>query len=153
MENGKSPGIDGLAIEFYKSLFDLIKSYLLQLYNSILFQDENLIPSMTKAIINLIPKNDQKERLKLETNLLTLLDYKILTKILSNRLKPLQISKEQTCGIPNRSTFSNLFTIRELITCSTTKKIKTYIISVEQEKPFDKVDREFLYKIMKKLEH
>ena len=89
MENGKSPGIDGLAIEFYKSLFDLIKSYLLQLYNSILFQDENLIPSMTKAIINLIPKNDQKERLKLETNLLTLLDYKILTKILSNRLKPL----------------------------------------------------------------
>ena len=89
MENGKSPGIDGLAIEFYKSLFDLIKSYLLQLYNSILFQDENLIPSMTKAIINLIPKNDQKERLNLETNLLTLLDYKILTKILSNRLKPL----------------------------------------------------------------
>ena len=89
MENGKSPGIDGLAIEFYKSLFDLIKSYLLQLYSSILFQDENLIPSMTKAIINLIPKNDQKERLKLETNLLTLLDYKILTKILSNRLKPL----------------------------------------------------------------
>lgn len=56
MENGKSPGIDGLAIEFYKSLFDLIKSYLLQLYNSILFQDENLIPSMTQAIINLIPK-------------------------------------------------------------------------------------------------
>ena len=89
MENGKSPGIDGLAVEFYKSLFDLIKSDLLQLYNSILFQDENLVPSMTKAIINLIPKNDQKERLKLETNLLTLLDYKILTKILSNRLKPL----------------------------------------------------------------
>lgn len=89
MENGKSPGIDGITIEFYKSLFDLIKSDLLQLDNSLLFQDENLIPSMTKAIINLIPKNDQKERLKLETNLLTLLDYKILTKILSNRLKPL----------------------------------------------------------------
>ena len=89
MENGKSPGIDGITIEFYKSLFDLIKSDLLQLDNSILFQDENLIPSMTKAIIKLIPKNDQKERLKLETNLLTLLDYKILTKILSNRLKPL----------------------------------------------------------------
>ena len=56
MENGKSPGIDGITIEFYKSLFDLIKSDLLQLDNSILFQDENLIPSMTKAIINLIPK-------------------------------------------------------------------------------------------------
>ena len=95
MENGKSQGIDGLAVEFYKSLFDLIKSDLLQLYNSILFQDENLIPSITKAIINLIPKNDQKERLKLETNLLTLLDYKILTKILSNRLNHFRSPKSK----------------------------------------------------------
>ena len=32
-------------------------------------------------------------------------DYKILTKIISNRLKTKldnEISKEQTCGIPNR---------------------------------------------------
>ena len=115
MENGKSPGIDGLAIEFYKSLFDLIKSYLLQLYSSILFQDENLIPSMTKAIINLIPKNDKKEHLR-NWRPISLLcsNYKILTKILSNRLKTTlehTISKEQTCGIPNRPIFLNLFTI------------------------------------------
>ena len=79
---------------------------------------------------------------------------KMLSKILSNRLKPtLQhaISIEQTCGIPNRSIFSNLFTIREIINHSNTKNINSFIISVDQEKAFDKVDREFLYQIMRKL--
>ena len=82
--------------------------------------------------------------------------YKILTKIISNRRKPtlaITISKEQTCGIPNRSIFSNLLTIRELIHQKNkhTKKIKTYIVSIDQEKAFGKVDRECLYKIMDKL--
>ena len=54
-------------------------------------------------------------------------DYKILTEILSNRLKTTlahTIFKEQTCGIPDRSIFSNLFTIHEVITHGSKKKIK-----------------------------
>ena len=35
---------------------------------------------------------------------------------------------------------------------NTTKKLKSNIISVDQKKAFDKVDRQFLYKIMKKLD-
>ena len=110
---------------------------------------------MTNIIINLIPKNDQKEHLKnWRPFSLLCADYKILTKIISNRLKTTldhTISKEQTCGILNRFIFSNLFTIRELRAHSTSKKIKAYIVSVDQEKAFDKVDREFLYKKMEKL--
>ena len=128
MENGKSPGIDGLPIEFCKSFYELIKTDLLHLYNSILFQNEDLTPSMTKAIINLIPKNSEKEYLK-NWRPISLLccDYKMLTKILSNRLKTTlaqTISKEQTCGIPDRTIFSNIFTIREKITHNSTKKNK-----------------------------
>ena len=128
MENGKSPGIDGLPIEFCKSFYELIKTDLLHLYNSILFQNEDLTPSMTKAIINLIPKNSEKEYLK-NWRPISLLccDYKMLTKILSNRLKTTlaqTISKEQTCGIPDRTIFSNIFTIREKIIHNSTKKNK-----------------------------
>ena len=64
MENGKSPRIDGLLIEFYKPQYEIIKNDLLQHYNFILFQNENLTPSMNQAIITLIPKNDKKELLK-----------------------------------------------------------------------------------------
>ena len=81
-------------------------------------------------------------------------DYKILTKILSKRLKltlDQTISKEQTCGIPNRSIFSSLFTTRQLIHYSNAKNIPSYIVSIDQQEAFDKVDREFLYKIMAKL--
>ena len=60
MENAKPPGIDSLTIEFYKSHCALIKNDLLHLQNLILFQNGNLAPSMTKDIINLIPKNDKK---------------------------------------------------------------------------------------------
>ena len=76
--------------------------------------------------------------------------YYALTKILSNRLKPAlehAISIEQTCGLPNRSIFSNLFTINH----GNTKNINSFIISIDQEKAFDKVDRDFLYQITQKL--
>ena len=142
-------------MEFYKSYYEYIKNDLLQLYNSILLGNNNLTTSMNQAIITLLPKNDKNENLK-KWRPISLLcsDYKILTKNLSNRLKPTlkhAISIEQTCGIPNRSIFSNLFIIREVINHSNTKNINSFIISVDQEKPFDKVDREFLYQIMRKL--
>ena len=77
-----------------------------------------------------------------------------MTKILSNRLKSKiehTISIEQTCGIPNRSLFSNHFTIREIINHINTKNINSFTISIDQEKAFDKVDREFLYQRIRKL--
>ena len=61
MENDKSPGIDKLPIEFYKSQYEIIKNDLLQIYNSVLFLNKNLSPSMTQVIITLLPKNDKKE--------------------------------------------------------------------------------------------
>lgn len=110
---------------------------------------------MSQVVITLIPKNDKKEFLKnwIPISLLCV-DYKILTKIISNRFKNTLnqvISKEQNYGIRNRSIFNNLFTIRELIHYSQIKNIKSCIVSIDQEKAFDKVDTEFLYKIMGKL--
>lgn len=154
-ENAKSPGIDGLPIEFYTTQCELIKNDLLDLYNSILFRNETIPTSMTRAIIILLPKNDEKELLKNWRPVsLLCVDYKILTKIISNRLKTTldqTISKEQTCGIPNCSIFSNLLTILELIYHSNTKNTQSYIVSIDQKKAFDKLDKEFLYKIMEQL--
>ena len=125
MKNEKYPDIDGLPIEFYKSQYEITKNGLLELYKSILFKNEKLSHSMNQAIITLLPKNDEKELLK-NWRPISLLcaDYKILTKIIFNRLKltlDIVVSKEQKCG---RSIFSNLFTIRELIHHSTKKILK-----------------------------
>ena len=56
-------------------------------------------------------------------------DYKILTKILANRLKkilPQIISEEQNCSIPQRTKFNNVFLIRDAIRL-TKKKTQTSI--------------------------
>ena len=55
--NGKTPGPDGLSIEFYKSLFSIIKDDLLNLFNTL--KDNEFIPSkMKNGIIVLIPKGE-----------------------------------------------------------------------------------------------
>ena len=56
MENNKSPGIDGIPIEFYKQFYEYIKHDLLQLYENILFIEKQTPKTMNKAIITLIPK-------------------------------------------------------------------------------------------------
>ena len=110
---------------------------------------------MQQAIITLIPKKGDLNKLKYWRPIsLLCLDYKILTKILSNRLKnilPKIISEEQTCFIPKRTIFNNLFLIRGIITLTKEKNTKLYILQIDQEKAFDKIDHDFLYKTMKKM--
>ena len=40
MENGKSPGIDGIPIEFYKEFIETIKKDLQKIFNEILFTNK-----------------------------------------------------------------------------------------------------------------
>ena len=126
LDNGKSTGIDGIPIEYFKSYYEYLKNDLLQLYNLILFENNNLTTSLNQAIITFLFKNDKKENLK-NWRPISLLcsDYKILTKILSNRLKPTlehTISIEQTCRISKRSIFLNLFI---------TKNTHSFIVSID----------------------
>ena len=109
---------------------------------------------MKIAIITMIPKNGEITILK-NWRPISLLcsDYKILTKILAIRLEQIlqtTTSKEQNCGITNQLIFLNLLAIRELISFVNDKKQKTFIISIDQEKAFVKVDRDLLFKTMKK---
>lgn len=56
MKNEKSPGIDGIAIEFYKTFYELLENDLLQLYNNMLFIEKKTTKTMQKVIITLILK-------------------------------------------------------------------------------------------------
>ena len=101
---------------------------------------------MKRAIITLIHKDEETKHLQNWGPIsLLCVDYKILTKILAIRLKEIlkkkkQFQKNKNCGIPHRIIFLNLFKIRELINYTTNKKEKVFIISIDQEKAFDKVD-------------
>ena len=121
MQNEKSPGIDGIPVEFYKTFYETLENDLIQLYN----KKKNITNTMKQAVITLIPKGNLNKLKYWRPISLLCIDYKILTKILVNRLKhilPHIISKEQTCSIPNRTIFNNLFQIRDIITLTKEKK-------------------------------
>ena len=118
MKNQESPGIDGLPIEYYKEFYEYLKDDLSQLFNNILFTEKQSLKTMNQEVITLIPKknyindpdlNDVKNWRPVS---LLCLDYKILTKMLANRLQkilPDITSEEQNCSIPKRPIFNNVF--------------------------------------------
>ena len=112
MENQKSPGIDGLPIEYYNEFYEYLKDDLSQLFNNILFTEKQSLKTMNQAIITLIPKKtdiNDPSLIHLQNwrpICLLSLDYKILTKILANivqKILPDIISEEQNCYVPKRT--------------------------------------------------
>lgn len=156
MEKGKSPGIDGILVEYYKEFFDLLKTDLQDTFNKAIFHLKTTTKTWNQAIITLIPKQTEKlKSLKYQRPIsLLCTDYKILTKILANCLKrilPDIISQEHNCSIPQQTLFNNLFLIRDLIKYQKQKKNKFYLLQIHQEKAFDKIDRPLLFQTIEKL--
>jgi len=152
-KENKSPGIDGIPNEFYKTFTQHLTPILLETFNHILFNKQMSTTQKTGAI-TLIHKSGPKENLN-NWRPVSLLcsDYKILARILASRMKPTLnkiINPNQTGGIPRRSIADNLTTIRNFIIDTTDTEGKA-IVSVDFEKAFDKVDRQQIYTAMKKL--
>ena len=64
-------------------------------------------------------------------------DYKIISKVLTNRLKKVMssiINIDQMCAIPGRSIFDNCHLLRNIIDYAGQKKIETLIVSLDLEK-------------------
>ena len=59
--------------------------------------------------------------------------------------------EDQTCGVPGRSIFSNLYLIRDLIEYCSAKNLPLAIISLDQEKAFDRVNWNFLDRVLQKM--
>ena len=154
-QNEKTAGYDGLPYEFYKTFWNIIKNDFLEVTKNSLYTSKELTLSQTKSILILIYKNKEK-KLLINWRPISLLccDYKILSKALANKLKQVLatiLSNTQTANVPNRTIFNNLFLVRDIIEYCNKKKVKAYILSIDQEKAFDKLNRKFLIKILQKM--
>ena len=87
LANEKSPGCDGLTAEFYKTFCNVNGNDLVEVINNG-FQKGELSITMRRAVIVLIPKGGEKKLLK-NWRPISLLnyDYKIITKVLTSRLR------------------------------------------------------------------
>lgn len=147
MASGKAPGLDGLPAEFYKHFWKVLGADLWEV-----LQESSQIglmpPSCRHAVLSLLPKKGDLALLKnWRPVALLCTDYKLLSKVLANRLKiflDLIIHRDQSYCIPDRSIFDNLFLIRDLWDICKLCNIDAGLISLDQEKAFDRVDHGFL---------
>ena len=150
----KSPGGDGIIAEFYQCFQHRLIPILQEVYNNIWLEGE-LTESMKNGIIQFIfKKKGSITDLKCwrPISLLTI-DYKILTKILANRLKSCihdLVNPFQTSGVKGRDILDNILNLQNIIQYAKSKDLKIAFISLDNEKAFDRIKHSFIIKVLEK---
>lgn len=78
-------------------------------------------------------------------------DYKLLSKVLATRLGEVLdevIHPDQSYCVPGRSIFDNIHLIRDLFDVSNMFDLDIGLISLDQEKAFDRVEHNYLWKTL-----
>ena len=63
MKTNKSPGLDGLTVEFYRTFWDILSQLLIDSYNED-FQDGSLSDSRNIVVMSLIFKKNDRSDIK-----------------------------------------------------------------------------------------
>ena len=153
-KDGKTPGVDGLSIEFYKKVFHIIKNEMVLVFNC--YYERGFIPAKNKSgIITLIPKVEPLDEIinYRPINLLNV-DLKIYTKILCSRIKPIlcQILHESQYSQPGKNIGQLITTIRDLRVDMEQSANDSFFVSVDFMKAFDNVDHKYVQKLLIRME-
>ena len=144
MKRNKSPGLDGLTSEFYVMFFNNFKELLLAAINEA-FVKGNLHDSAMRGVINLIPKKSRDSRKIQNQRPITILctDYKLVEKMLANRIKPaldFLINEDQKGFMSKRSIACNIRRILDLAEYTEQEEIPAVVVSIDFLKCFDRIE-------------
>ena len=149
MQNNKSPGSDGITIEFYKIFWNSIKTHLVNSLN-FSFENQSLTELQKQSIITLLPKPGKDISFLDNWRPISLLnvDYKIATKSIANRLKnvlPSIIHSSQTGFLKNRYIGENIRLLFEVLEDVEKFNKQALLFFSDFQKAFDSVDHNFIF--------
>ena len=143
MPHGKTPGSDRFPMEFFVSFWQTLGADLVRVLN-VAYETSQLSTSQRRGLIMVLyKKNDRLDTKNWRPISLLNVDYKIATRTISGCLLAVLssiIGPDQTCGVPGRTISSNLFLIRDLLEYVEREDIPLALLSLDQEKAFDRVD-------------
>ncbi|RVW31876.1 Transposon TX1 uncharacterized 149 kDa protein [Vitis vinifera] len=150
MHPDKSPGPDGFNPAFFQHFWPLIGNDIFHACSSWLNNNE-FPASLNETIIVLIPKNDNLVSMRdLRPIALCNVLYKIIAKVLANRLKvffPVLIDESQSAFVPGRAITNNVVVAFELIHYMKRKthgKVRDVALKIDINKAYDRIRWDYL---------
>ena len=151
MNSNKAPGPDGLTVEFYVKFWDRLGPYLCRVLNACYRAGEMCESMKTSNRRVIFKKGDCKNLKNWRPISLLNVDYKICSKVLSLRLSRVLefiVDPDQTCSVPGRKITSNLHILGDVLDHIDRTNETGILISLDQEKAFDRVNRTFLLNLL-----
>ena len=149
MNNGSSPGLDGLTTEFYKYFWCKLKNIVVESFNSSYLKG-SLSFTQAVAALTLLHKGKDLPKNKLQNwrpISLTNTDYKILAKCLANRVcKVIEtiVNKDQVGYIKGRNVSTTLRTIDDIINYWNLKNKPGILLALDFQKAFDSISKNYM---------
>lgn len=142
MKNGKALGLDGFNIEFFKACWETVKHDIVEVVEDSR-RSKKVLKALNASFIAMIPKQENAmtpngfRRITL-CNVM----YKIISKVIANRIKPLLpslISEEQIGYVEGRQIFNNIIQAHEVAHSLKRNKQVGMIIQLDLAKAYDKL--------------
>lgn len=148
MPNDKSPGTDGLSVNFLKKIWHLIGPYVVESLN-LAFYTGSLSTEQSRGVFSLIlkPGKDSDKLHNYRPICLLNTDHKIAAKALATRLKsviPSLIGPTQTGFVKGRFIGENIRCILDLINYTSDGDIPGFMFFIDFEKAFDMIEWNFI---------
>ena len=148
----KTPGTDSLTTEFLKYFWPELKALIVGSFNYA-FASSSLSISQRRGIISFIPQKNKDETILENLRPISLLnvDYKILTKVLANRLEkvlPKIINPDQTGYVKGHYIGENIRLIQDLMFYLEKENSPSIAVFVDFRKAFDTIEWNYLEKAL-----
>ena len=143
----KAPGCDGLPVEFYLKFWDVLGADLVEVLN-FCYLLGSLSRSQRGGLIALsFKKGNRVDPRNWRPITLLNVDYKIASHAIAGRLLKvihLVVNPNQTCSVPGCYIGDSVAFLRDIVSYAPLSGTPVAILSLDQEKAFDRVDWGFL---------
>ena len=154
LNSDKAPGPYGFPIAFWIFSWEFMKEEVLGFFRE--FHDQcRFVKNLNATFLVLIPKKQTVEDFK-DLRPISLVGglYKILTKVLANRIKRVLdkvISKSQNAFVKGRQILDAVLIANELVDSTMRRKEQGLVCKLDIEKAYDSISWEFLYQVMNRM--